>query len=133
MKKYILTKIVAAAILATASPALAPAQTYGPPRATSTVTPVNNLAALFTALDKDHDGTISMEEFRHLSAAMAGIGSGLTARAGEADSSAFRASSPTDEDLMYIYAHLDSNGDNRLTLTEFMNFNQVVADHGGKH
>jgi Ca2+-binding EF-hand superfamily protein len=132
MKKYFLTKIAVATILALAGTNLAFAQTRDARMNNSTITPVTDLVGLFLALDKDDDGAISMEEFRHLSAAMAGIGAGQTARAGEPDSSAFRVSSPTDDDLLAMYRHLDTNGDGKVTLSEFALFNQVLAEQGGK-
>ena len=132
MKKYLLRNLVGAAALIMAMPTLTFAQTSEPALPNSTITPVQDLNILFDTLDRDHDGKISTEEFRRLHAAMAGIGAGLTARAGEPDSSAFRVSQLSDDDLQAVFSKLDANSDNQLSLAEFMMFNEVVAENGGK-
>ena len=131
-KTYLLLNLVGAAALATAVPTFTFAQTRDASVPYSTITPVKDLNKLFDSLDRDHDGSISAAEFQHLSSAMAGIGSGQTARAGEADSSAFRSSKLSQDDLFRVFKKLDANNDNRVTRSEFMNFNEVVAENGGK-
>ena len=132
MKTFTLLKLVAAAVLSTAMPMFSVAQVRETSSVHSTITPVKDLNKLFDTLDRNHDGLITAEEFRHLNAAMAGIGAGETGRAGEADSSAFRVSRLSDDDLHAVFSKLDTNQDNVLSLTEFLKFNEVVAQNGGK-